>query len=311
MKLNDLTKEEKRVILEKGTESPFSGEYDKFDGEGIYICRQCENYLYRSDDKFDSGCGWPSFDDEINGAVRKTVDTDGKRTEITCNRCDGHLGHVFVGENLTEKNTRHCVNSVSMKFIEKGEVNNHEEIYLGGGCFWCIEAVFKMIEGVQEVVSGYAGGNKDNPNYQEVSSGETNHVEIVKIIFNPTVVSLEKILDVFFDAHDPTTLNKQGADVGTQYRSAIYCQNQNQLDIFKNYIKNKQLEFTKSIVTEIAILAEAGEGEAKGKFYSAEDYHQEYFKNNSDQPYCQIVIAPKVDKIKTKYKKEQNNQNEK
>lgn len=304
MKLNQLNQEEKRVILEKGTETPFSGEYDKFDGEGIYTCRQCNNYLYRSSDKFDSGCGWPSFDDEINGAVLRETDSDGVRTEITCRRCGGHLGHVFIGENLTSKNTRHCVNSVSMKFIGKGEVLNREEIYLGGGCFWCIEAVFKMIEGVKDVVSGYAGGKKDKPNYEEVCSGETDHVEIVKVVFDSTIVSLEKILDIFFDAHDPTTLNKQGNDVGTQYRSVIYCQNQNQLEIVENYIKKKQDEYTKTIVTETNTLSEAGQEEAKGKFYEAEDYHQEYFKNNSDKPYCQLVVAPKVEKVEKKYKKD-------
>jgi|AntRauTorckE6833_2_1112554.scaffolds.fasta_scaffold00357_18 peptide methionine sulfoxide reductase msrA/msrB len=298
MKLNNLNKDEKHVILEKGTEKPFSGEYDKFDQEGIYTCRQCGAYLYRSNDKFDSGCGWPSFDDEIDGAVNKTTDADGTRTEITCNRCDGHLGHVFEGEGLTNKNTRHCVNSVSMKFIEKGEVENIETIYLGGGCFWCIEAVFKMIDGVIEVVSGYAGGEKDNPDYQEVSSGETGHAEVVKVSFDRTIVSLEKVLDVFFDSHDPTTLNKQGNDIGTQYRSAIYCENEKQLDVAENYISKKQKEFKDPIITQTAVLEKIG----TGKFYKAEDYHQEYFKNNSQQPYCQLVVAPKVEKIEKKYK---------
>lgn len=119
MKLNQLTPEEKRVIIDKGTEAPFSGEYDDFYGPGTYVCRQCEAPLYRSEDKFDAHCGWLSFDQEIPSAIKKTLDKDGRRTEITCANCGAHLGHVFVGEQLTPKNTRYCVNSVCMKFVHK------------------------------------------------------------------------------------------------------------------------------------------------------------------------------------------------
>lgn len=120
-KWNKLTSDEERVIIHKGTEMPFTGEYNKVNDEGIFVCRQCEAVLYKTEDKFDSGCGWPSFDDEIKGAVEYILDFDGRRTEIVCANCKGHLGHVFVGESFTEKNTRHCVNSISIKFIKNND----------------------------------------------------------------------------------------------------------------------------------------------------------------------------------------------
>ena len=307
MKLNELNPEEKKVILEKGTEAPFSGKFEKNHQDGVYTCRQCNAFLYRSADKFDSGCGWPSFDDEITGAVEKHLDADGSRTEIICSRCGAHLGHVFSGENLTQKNIRHCVNSVSMDFLETGKnmtvdgtalaLEKEKIIYLGGGCFWCIEAVFKMIKGVSKVVSGYAGGQIENPKYDDVSGGETGHAEMVKVVFDPTMISMEEILAVFFDAHDPTTVNRQGNDVGTQYRSVISTENKNDLEIVANFIEKVKANFSEPIVTDISVLSETG----TGQFYPAEDYHQDYFKKNGHAPYCQIVVAPKVEKIKKKY----------
>lgn len=167
---------------------------------------------------------------------------------------------------------------------------NAETITLGGGCFWCVEAVFQRVKGVEKVVSGYSGGNIANPTYREVSSGLTGHAEVVQVTFNPKVIGLEKILEVFFKTHDPTTLNRQGADVGTQYRSVIFYHNENQRRIAQQIINrlNDEKIWDKPIVTELSPMK---------AFYKAEDYHQNYFNRNPNQGYCQFVIVPKLEKF--------------
>lgn len=290
MKYPKLKKEEERIISQKGTEAPFSGEYEDFFQKGGYVCRRCGAPLYNSQDKFQSRCGWPSFDDEIEGAVRKTLDTDGKRTEITCANCKAHLGHVFLGEKLTPKDTRHCVNSLSLQFVpENFPKEKTRSAVLGGGCFWCLDAAFRRQEGVLGVTSGYAGGEKENPTYEEVSSGKTGHAEVVKIEYDPGKISFKKILEIFFKLHDPTTLNRQGADVGEQYRSIIFFQTWQQKKLAEKFIANLEKEkiYEKPIVTQLRFLK---------KFYPAEDYHQDFFSKNKENAYCQIVIAPKLRK---------------
>jgi len=291
MKLNPLTPEEERVIVDKGTEAPHSGGYDKFFGKGLYVCRRCEAPLYRSGDKFDSGCGWPAFDDSVLGAVGRSLDADGRRTEITCARCGAHLGHEFVGEGLTPKNVRACVNSVSMKFVPQADIGKPvETAYLGGGCFWCLEAAFKMVRGVKSAVSGYAGGTKPDPTYGQVCGGATGHAEVVKVEFDRTLISFEGILDVFFALHDPTTPNRQGNDIGPQYRSIILYTDDLQKEIAQNYTKRLEQEriFDKPVITEIKPLE---------NFYPAEANHQNYYARNAGAPYCQLVIAPKITKM--------------
>lgn len=297
MKLNDLTPEEKRIMLEKGTEFPYSGEYEKFFEEGIYSCRQCGAYLYRSSDKFEAHCGWPSFDDEILGAITRRMDTDGERTEIICSRCRGHLGHVFVGEKMTDKNIRHCANSLSLRFIAQNDLKNLiKYAYFGGGCFWCLEASFKMLKGVISVIPGYAGGKTKKPTYEEVSTGLTGHAEVVEIKYDSTVISYEALLETLFVIHDPTALNRQGNDIGTQYRSVILVKEEREKEISEKFIKSLMEEgiYDKPIVTEIVKLE---------YFYEAEDYHHDYFQNNPEQAYCQLIISPKLDKLRKNLKK--------
>ncbi|HLV35121.1 MAG TPA: peptide-methionine (S)-S-oxide reductase MsrA [Spirillospora sp.] len=165
---------------------------------------------------------------------------------------------------------------------------------LAGGCFWCLEAVYQQLKGVEKVVSGYAGGHVPNPTYKQVCTGTTGHAEVVQITYNPEVVTYRDLLDVFFTIHDPTTLNRQGADVGTQYRSAIFYHTPEQQQIAEQTIKELEAEqvWDDPIVTEIVPL---------DTFYPAEDYHQNYFINNPDQGYCRVVIAPKVAKFRQKY----------
>ena len=296
MKLNKLTTEEKRIIEDKKTEPPFSGEYEKFFVPGVFTCRRCGAILYRSEDKFDAHCGWPSFDQEVPGAVKRTLDVDGNRTEITCERCGAHLGHVFVGEKMTEKNTRHCVNSLAMKFLPRAEAENKiETAYFGSGCFWCAEAMFQMIKGVLRVTSGYAGGTVADPTYEDVSSGRTGHAEVVRIEFDPTHISYEAMLNIFFATHDPTTPNRQGNDVGPQYRSLILYESETQQENAQKFIANLEAEkvFADPIVTQVVPLE---------KFYVAEDYHQNYYQKNPNAGYCQAIISPKVSKMREKFK---------
>jgi peptide-methionine (S)-S-oxide reductase len=171
--------------------------------------------------------------------------------------------------------------------------NKTELATLGGGCFWCTEALYQMLTGVKSVVSGYAGGKTENPTYKEVCEGHTGHAEVIQVTFDPSAISFEKILDTFWEAHDPTTLNRQGDDTGTQYRSAIFYHSEAQKAVALKSKAAAQKHFTRPIVTEIAPLT---------KFYPAEGYHQDFYRNNPNHGYCRAVIKPKVDKFEKKLK---------
>lgn len=276
MTYRKLSSEEERVIINKGTERPFTGQYLNNKKAGVYECRRCGADLYSSGHKFDSGCGWPSFDDEIPGAVTRVPDADGQRIEIVCARCGGHLGHVFEGENFTPKNTRHCVNSVSMHFREGASTEEPGEAIFAGGCFWGVEHLMRTETGVIEVISGYIGGAIENPSYEQVCSGTTGHLEAVKVKYNPEQVSFERLARLFFEIHDFTQKNGQGPDIGEQYLSAIFYQTEEQ-----KQIAEKLIALLDDMGYQVATTVRAAD-----TFWPAEDYHQQYYTRTGKAPYC-------------------------
>jgi len=277
-KLKDLTPFEQYVVNDKGTERAFSGKYVNSSEKGVYRCKVCDKPLYRSDDKFSSYCGWPSFDDAIPGAVKEVPDRDGRRTEIVCANCGAHLGHVFRGEGLTKKNVRHCVNSVSLHFDKKKKAANTElaRAYFAGGCFWGVEYYLEKIKGVKEVTSGYMGGKVKNPTYEQVSYTPTGHIETVEVFYDPSQVSYETLAKTFFEIHDPTQKDGQGPDIGSQYLSAVFVGNDAERRTVNRLIK---LLKKKGYDVSTKVLD-------KTPFYKAEDYHQDYYERKGSKPYC-------------------------
>jgi peptide methionine sulfoxide reductase msrA/msrB len=291
MNYRELTPEEKYVIVYKGTEKPFTGQYLDNKEPGTYVCKRCGVPLYRSTDKFDSECGWPSFDDEIPGAIKRVPDADGIRTEIICANCGAHLGHVFTGENLTDKDVRHCVNSISLLFVPAAKSDPNEpndpnkpipmqKAYFAGGCFWGVDYWLRTMPGVISVTAGYMGGTTKNPTYEQVCTGKTGHAETVEVVFNPAKTTYEDLAKLFFEIHDPTQLNRQGPDVGYQYRSAIFYVDQNQKQTAQRLIdqlRKKGLD----VVTSVRKAKE---------FWPAEGYHQNYYGKKGGQPYCHVPV---------------------
>jgi len=279
--LEVLDEETLRVTQNAGTERPFCGTLLDNKKNGFYACVVCGLPLFSSEHKFTSGTGWPSFFSPFaEGHVATKVDNSHgmDRVEILCARCESHLGHEFPdGPKPTGK--RFCLNSVSLHFYEEGDklpANSTpvatETAYFAGGCFWGIEHYFQKGEGVINVESGYMQGNTENPTYEDICLKETGHAESTKVTFDPTVISYETLLQAFFTMHDPTQVNRQGPDKGTQYRSGIWTTSKQQLQSAKAYVQelSDSGAVTRPIATEI---------EPAKTFYIAEDIHQDYIEN--------------------------------
>ncbi len=286
--LKNLSDQERNVIVNKGTERPYTGKYLNNKEEGVYTCKVCGTPLYRSNDKFNSHCGWPSFDDEIKGAIKHQKDKDGYRIEILCAKCDAHLGHLFKGEGMTAKNTRHCVNSISLNFKKKEENKSKEakndnglkHAYFAGGCFWGVEYHLESIKGVKDAISGYMGGTMKNPSYYDVVRKNTGHLETVEVIYDPNIVSYETLAKAFFEIHDPTQTDGQGPDIGSQYLSAVFVKNTKEKKTVQELIKTLENQGLK-IATKII---------DANVFYKAEDYHQDHYKKKGSKPYCHAYV---------------------
>ncbi|MFA6132703.1 MAG: bifunctional methionine sulfoxide reductase B/A protein [Phycisphaerae bacterium] len=285
-----LSEAEKLIILGKGTERPFTGPLVSNFERGVYVCRQCGTPLYLSSAKFRSDCGWPSFDDEIPGAVTRHVDADGRRTEITCAHCGGHLGHVFTGERLTDKDTRHCVNSASIAFVPESNWPLQKALF-AGGCFWGVEHLFKQAPGVLAVTSGYTGGKVERPTYEQVCTGKTGHAEAVEIVFDPARVSYEQLARLFFEIHDPTTRDRQGPDVGSQYRSAVFYQTPEQKQTAEALIAQLRAKGY-AVVTEVV---------PASTFWPAEADHQDYLRRHPGRYDCHVRVK-RFDTPKTSFR---------
>ncbi|MDD4819729.1 MAG: bifunctional methionine sulfoxide reductase B/A protein [Flavobacteriales bacterium] len=279
-KMPPLTKAEKSVLEEKATERPFTGKYNDFNEKGTYVCRKCGAELYRSEDKFNSGCGWPAFDDEIKGAVLRKTDPDGMRTEILCAKCGAHLGHVFLGEGLTDKNTRHCVNSVSMVF--RPDITIHEKdtlqtVVFASGCFWGTQYWFAKQKGVISSQVGYAGGWVKDPTYEQVCTGQTGHHEAVRVVYNPSEVSFDELLRLYFNTHDVEQTDGQGPDKGAQYLSAIFYTTASQKDEAEKMLERLREKGLKPATRLIPL----------DIFYpEKQEYHNMYYQKKGSAPYC-------------------------
>jgi peptide methionine sulfoxide reductase msrA/msrB len=288
-----LTPEQYRIMRKAGTERPFTGEFNDHYEKGTYLCAGCGTPLFDSETKYDHGTGWPSFTVPVRDEIIEYRDDRShgmKRVEVRCAVCGAHLGHVFEdGPPPTYKH--YCINSIALNFesedrqgksdLSSKNANDKEtrkamgleKATFAAGCFWGVEYKFGKIEGVVSTSVGYTGGRTKNPSYKQVCGGDTGHAEAVHIDFDPSLITYSQLLEVFFSIHDPTQLNRQGPDIGTQYRSAIFTHNEEQKRAAEEMILklNESGRYSKPIVTQILPFS---------KFYEAEEYHQKYYDKN-------------------------------
>lgn len=277
-KAHTLTPQVYHILCEQGTEYPNTGAHNLCEAKGTYLCRLCGQALFRSDHKFISSCGWPSFDDEIAGRIRRLADPDGRRTEIRCARCDGHLGHVFHGEGYTTHNQRHCVNSASIDFVTDTTVDDTAEAIFAGGCFWGVEHLLAQLPGVLLTEVGYSGGDLNNPSYEAVCRGDSGHLEALRVVYNPDQLSFEDLTRYFLEIHNPTQANGQGPDIGSQYLSAIFYYDDAQkhtAEKLLNTLRDKGCTIATRLIPATV-------------FWPAEEYHQHYYKKTGKTPYCHV-----------------------